>query len=130
VAIYGSQSDYPRASLVFSLDGVPTGNVRVTLVGICDETGTQDRIRLTVNGVAIYVGPAWFANWNGQGNGSDAVWTTVVITLPANYFDAGTNRITIANLHSGANFSSPPWVDLGAARLEAPGVGASIAARV
>src|SRR5690348_3614736 len=37
VAIYGAQSNYPRASLVFSLDDVPTGDVRVVLTGICDE---------------------------------------------------------------------------------------------
>ncbi len=130
VAIYGAQSDYPRASLVFTLDDVPAGDVRLTLVGICDETGTRDRIRVTVNGVAIYVGTAWFRSWDGEGNGADAVWTTVLITLLADYFGPGTNRITVANLQNGDNFSSPPYVDLGAARLELPGVGASIVGRL
>ena len=41
----------------------------MTLVGICDESGTRDRIRVTVNGVAIYVGTAWFRGWDGEGNG-------------------------------------------------------------
>jgi hypothetical protein len=130
VAIYGAQSDYPRASLVFNLDDVPTGDVRLTLVGICDESGTRDRIRVTVNGLAIYTGTAWFRSWNGEGNGADAVWTTVLITLPADYFASGTNRITVANLQSGDNFSSPPYVDLGAARLDVSGVGASIVGRL
>jgi hypothetical protein len=130
VAIYGAQSNYPRASLVFTLDDVPSDDVRVVLTGICDESGTRDRIRVTVNGVAIYVGTAWFAGWNGVGNGANAVWTTVVLTLPPAYFDAGSNRITISNLHSGANFSSPPYVDLGAARIEVPGVGAAISPRL
>lgn len=130
VAIYGAQSDYPRASLVFTLDDVPAGDVRLTLTGICDESGTRDRIRVTVNGVAIYVGTAWFRGWNGEANGADAVWTTVSITLPADYFGPGTNRITVANLQSGDNFSSPPYVDLGAARLEVPGAGASIVGRL
>jgi hypothetical protein len=130
VAIYGAQSDYPRASLVLTLDDVPTGDVRLTLVGICDESGTRDRIRVTVNGVAIFAGTAWFRGWDGEGNGADAVWTTVLITLPVDYFGPGTNRITISNLQSGDNFSSPPYVDLGAARLEVPGVGASIVGRL
>lgn len=130
VAIYGAQSAYPRASLAFTLAGVPTGDVQVTLTGICDESGTRDPIRVTVNGVGIFTGTAWFAGWNGVGNGANAVWTTVVITLPADYFNTGTNRITVSNLHSGNNFSSPPYVDLGAARVEVPGVGAAIAARI
>lgn len=123
-AIYGAQSKYPQASLTFNLTATPTNRVMLTLVGISDETGVKDQIRVTINGRNIYTGPAWFANWDGNGNGQNAVWTTVDITMPGNYFQQGTNQITVANLHPGSNFSSPPWVDLGAAQLVVPGVGA------
>lgn len=129
-ALYGAQSAYPQAALVFSLTVAPTGPMTLTLTGISDESGVRDRIGMTVNNETIYTGPAWFAGWNGVGTGQDAIWTTVVVTLPASLFQRGVNQISIANQHPGANFGKPPYVDLGAARLVIPGAGGSVITNV
>lgn len=125
-AVYGDQSRYAQAAIAFSLDDAPTAPVRLTLVGLNDELGRKNPITVAVNGRTIFSGPSWFANWDGRGNGEAAPWTAVVITMPAAYLVAGDNEVSVANLQAGDNFDEPPYVLLGAARVEAPGVGGSI----
>jgi hypothetical protein len=126
VALYGAQSDYPRADLRFTLSEQPFGTVVLYLTGLCDETGIKNPIRVAVNTRTIFNGTAWFESWDGTGDGSNAPWTTVVIRIPADFFLPGQNNISVTNRQPGSNFSSPPYVLLGGARLELPGLGVSV----
>lgn len=125
-ALYGSQTQYSTASLTVQLGSTPTGPVTFTLIGLNDESGNKNPIQITVNGTAIFNGTSWFASWDGQGQGQNAPWTTVFITIPASYFSAGANSIVVSNLSNSSNFSSPPYVLLGAAQLNFPGASASV----
>jgi hypothetical protein len=69
----------------------------------------------------VFSGPSPFLNWNGNGNGDDAAWTEVTVTIPADVLKRGRNEITIANLSPSGNFNAPPYVLLADATLEAPG---------
>lgn len=125
-ALYGSQTQYSTASLTFQLNSTPTGPVTLTLVGLNDESGTKNPIQITVDGTSIFNGTSWFASWDGQGQGQNAPWTTVAITIPASYFAVGANSIVVSNLTNSSNFSSPPYVLLGAAQVNFPGASASL----
>lgn len=125
-ALYGSQTQYSTASITVQLNSTPTGPVTLTLIGLNDESGNKNPIKITVNGAAIFNGTSWFASWNGQGHGQNAPWTTVYLTIPASYFSAGANSVVISNLSNSSNFSSPPYVLLGAAQLNLPGASATV----
>ena len=47
--------------------------------------------QITINGTSIFNGTSWFASWDGQGQGQNAPWTTVAITIPTSYFTVGAN---------------------------------------
>lgn len=126
VALYGSQSDYPSGTLSFSLNAKPTAKVTLTLTGVGDETGLKDRVSVTINGKIIYLGTAWFKNWDGKTSDANAPWTTVDLLIPSSYFFAGKNTVTVANLKVANNYGKPPYVLLGAARISIPGGGAKI----
>lgn len=121
VAIYGAESDYPRAAIAFELSTAPSGPAMLTLTGLDDELAGSNPIELTVNGQSRFSGPSPFASWDGAGDGSGAAWTTVEIELPADLLVAGRNEIVVANLSPSANFGAPPYVLLADARLEVPG---------
>jgi len=109
-AIYGAQSDYPRATLVLALTNDPTEPVDLVFDGLDDEAPGINRIALDINGQRVYRGDGWFAGWDGIGDGANVVWTTVRITIPPDLLVKGDNRITISNLSEAANFSSPPYI--------------------
>lgn len=123
VAVYGAQSDYPRAVLAFALDTSPSGPSRLTLTGLDDEWTGSTLIELTVDGQLIFAGPSPFASWDGIGEGSGAAWTTVTFELPAGLLIGGRNEVAIANLAPTANFGTPPYVLLADASLEVSGAG-------
>lgn len=125
-ALYGTQTQYSTASITIQLGSTPTGAVTLTLTGLNDESGTKNPIQITVNGTSIYNGTSWFASWDGQGQGQNAPWTTVAITIPASYFSLGANSIAVSNLTNSSNFSQPPYVLLGAAQINLPGASASV----
>ncbi|TXG87708.1 MAG: hypothetical protein E6R14_00800 [Thermomicrobiales bacterium] len=125
-ALYGTQTQYSTASLTIQLSSTPTGPVTLTLTGLNDESGTKNPIQITINGTSIFNGTSWFASWDGQGQGQNAPWTTVAITIPASYFALGANSIVVSNLTNSSNFSSPPYVLLGAAQINLPGASASV----
>ena len=125
-ALYGSQTQYSTASITVQLSNQPSGPVTLTLTGLNDESGTKNPIQITVNGTAIFNGTSWFASWDGQGQGQNAPWTTVAITIPPSYFGSGANSIVVSNLTNSGNFSMPPYVLLGAAQLNLPGTSASV----
>lgn len=125
-ALYGSQTQYSTASLTVQLGSTPTGPVTVTLTGLNDESGNKNPIKITLNGASIYNGTSWFASWDGQGQGQNAPWTTVAITIPSSYFALGANSLVVSNLSNSANFSQPPYVLLGAAQINLPGASATV----
>lgn len=125
-ALYGSQTQYGTASITVQLGSTPTGAVSLTLVGLNDESGTKNPIQITVNGSSIFNGTSWFASWDGSGQGQNAPWTAVLITIPSSYFVVGANSVVVSNLSNSSNFSQPPYVLLGAAQLNFPGASASL----
>ena len=121
-AIYGAASKYPRATIRFRLDAQPSGPATLRLTGLDDELAELNPIAIEVNGQQVFSGPSPFLNWNGAGNGNDAAWTEVTVTIGADVLKRGRNEITIANLSPSGNFNAPPYVLLADARLDAPGV--------
>jgi len=117
VAIYGAQSQYPRAALTFPLDAAPTGDATLDLEGLDDEWPGNVSIEITVNGAAIFSGPSPWQSWDGAGHGEDAAWTTVVLTIPAGTLHAGINQLVVSNTEPAANFETGPYVLLSAAAV-------------
>jgi hypothetical protein len=109
-SIYGAQSDYPAASLTITLADDPEEPVVLTFDGLDDETPGNNQVAVLVNGQEIFRGESWFPSWDGVGNGENAAWTAVRLTIPPDILIAGDNVVTIRNLADGANFSSPPYV--------------------
>jgi hypothetical protein len=91
------------------------------LTGLDDELAELNPIAIEVNGQQVFSGPSPFRNWNGSGNGADAAWTQVTVTIPVDVLRRGRNEIAIANLSPSGNFNAPPYVLLADATLEAPG---------
>ena len=120
-AIYGAASEYSRARIRFRLDAQPSGPATLTLTGLDDELADLNPITIEVNGQQVFNGPSPFQNWDGIGDGQDAAWTEVAVTIPAELLERGRNEITIANLSPSGNFNGPPYVLLADATLEAPG---------
>jgi hypothetical protein len=119
-AIYGAASPYPRATIRFRLDARPSGPATLTLTGLDDELAELNPIAIEVNDQQVFSGPSPFLNWDGVGNGADAAWTEVTVTIPAELLERGRNQITVTNLSPSGNVNAPPYVLLGDATLEAP----------
>jgi hypothetical protein len=120
-AIYGNASDYPRATLRFRLDAEPSSAATLTVMGLDDELVALNPIGIAVNGIEIFSGASPFLNWDGIGDGQNAAWTQVEVTIPSDLLNQGRNELTIANLSPSGNFGSPPYVLLAEATLEVPG---------
>jgi hypothetical protein len=120
-AIYGAASPYPQATIRFRLDAGPSGPATLTLTGLDDELADLNPIAIAVNDQQVFSGPSPFLNWDGVGNGADAAWTEVTVTIPGELLKRGRNQITVANLSPSGNVNAPPYVLLGDATLEAPG---------
>jgi hypothetical protein len=121
VAIYGANSDYPRARLRFELDRQPVGAATLTVAGLDDELAERNPIAIDVNDQRLFTGPSPFLDWDGVGNGENAAWTEVEISIPANLLRPGRNTITMSNLSPTANFNAPPYILLADATLTVPG---------
>jgi hypothetical protein len=120
VAVYGALSAYPRAALTFTLDAAPQDASTLTIAGLDDEWADLNPIALEVNGQQVFNGPSPWQNWDGVGNGANAAWTSVPITIPAGLLVAGENTIAVSNLTPVASFNSPPYVLLADAVLDIP----------
>jgi hypothetical protein len=118
VAVYGALSQFPRATLGFTLDATPGRAATISITGLDDEWATLNPVTLSVNGQDVYTGPSPFVNWDGIGNGANAAWTTVPFTIPSGLLRAGPNDITFANNSPAASFNAPPYVLLADASLE------------
>ena len=75
------------------------------------------RSRSTVNGVEVFAGPSPFPAWDGVGNGENAQWGELRLSIPAGTLVAGANEIVVANLVDSANVGLPPYVLLSDATL-------------
>jgi hypothetical protein len=117
-AVYGASSAYPRAALPFALDAAPEGPATVTIAGLDDEWAARNEIVIEINGQAVFSGPSPFANWDGAGNGADAAWTRVKLSIPAGSLRAGPNELALANLTPANNFNAPPYVLVSEVTLE------------
>ena len=82
-AIYGAYSAYPRAVISFVLDAAPAEPATLVVTGLDDEWDALNAIVLEVNGQPLFSGASPFANWDGVGDGSQAAWTSVQVTVPA-----------------------------------------------
>ncbi len=125
-AIYGAASDHPQATLRFRLSNAPTGPATLTVAGLDDELAGPNPIAIIVNGQSLFEGASPFPSWDGAGNGENAAWTDVDISIPADALRAGRNDIAIANLSPSANFGAPPYILLGDATLSVPGTEATL----
>jgi hypothetical protein len=94
----------------------------VTIIGLDDEWAERNEIALEVNGQVMFSGPSPFANWDGVGDGADAVWTSAQFSIPAGSLRAGPNEIALANLNPASNFNAPPYVLVADATLDLSGV--------
>jgi hypothetical protein len=92
-----------------------------TMVGLDDELAAANPMAVEVNGTRVFSGPSPFANWDGIGNGANAAWSRVAITIPAESLRAGRNEIAVLNLSPSSNFNAPPYILLSEATLETPG---------
>jgi tRNA A-37 threonylcarbamoyl transferase component Bud32 len=108
-AVYGSQSGYGQAVLIFSLDAAPAGEADLSITGVDDEGGGDSPISIAVNGVEVFSGPSPFPSWEGVDT-SIGPWTAVSFTLPAGLIREGENQITVTNLSPSATINSPPYV--------------------
>ena len=81
-SIYGRESDYSAASLTLTLSNDPDEPIVLTFDGLDDEEPGNNQIAVEINGRRIYQGESWFPSWDGAGNGTDAAWTAVRITIP------------------------------------------------
>lgn len=128
VAIYGAYSEYPRATLSFTLTDAPSQAATLTITGLDDEWPDLNQVALDVNGQVIFTGESPFPNWDGAGNGQNAAWTSVSFSIPTGVLRAGSNDITLSNLTPADSFNSPPYVLVSDATLELPGAnGATVA---
>jgi hypothetical protein len=69
----------------------------------------------------FFSGPSPFINWDGVGDGANAVWTSVPFTIPDGVLRPGPNEIALLNLSPAANFNAPPYVLVADAVLEIGG---------
>jgi hypothetical protein len=129
VAIYGAFSAYPRATIRFRISGPVTGPATFTITGLNDEWAAPNPLAIEVNGAVLFSGPSPFANWDGVGNGADADWTLVTLTIPPEMLRKSRNEIAVANLSPAGNFNAPPYVLLSDAKLDMPGTALSRAGR-
>jgi hypothetical protein len=120
-AIYGAASQYPRAMIRFRLDAEPSGPATLTITGLDDELDALNPITIEVNGQQAFSGPSPFLNWDGEGNGENAAWTEVEVTIPSELLRQGRNEIAITNLSPSGNLNAPPYVLLADATLNVPG---------
>lgn len=120
-AIYGAQSQYPRASLTISLPAAPSATATLSITGLDDEWAGSNSIAVSVNGVEIFSGPSSFSSWDGVGQGDRAAWAAAQFTVPEGVLHKGVNEIVVANLAPSASFGQPPYVLVSDASLEVTG---------
>ncbi|MDQ3168255.1 MAG: hypothetical protein M3P94_06370 [Chloroflexota bacterium] len=116
LAVYGSESEYPSATLAFTLDDEPDEAITLTVLGLDDELDGLNPITIEINGRLVYEGDDVFPNWNTE-TGNPEVWSQVGFRIAPGLLQEGDNSITIANLTPADTFGGPPYLLLGAGRF-------------
>ena len=97
--VYGALSQYPEATLAFTLEGPVTGGAVLEVTGLDDEWAGNCEIQVFVNGTGVYQGPSPWLSYSGNASDfSDAQWSTASLSIPAEMLRAGDNTIEIHNL--------------------------------
>ena len=125
VAVYGAQSEYPAATLAFSLDDQPDEPITLTVLGLDDELEGLNPIAIEVNGRRVYEGDNLFVNWNAV-TGDPSVWSQVGFRIAPELLEDGDNTITLINLTPSSTFGGPPYFLLGDARFSGGDVEISV----
>lgn len=126
VAVYGSQSDYPQATLAFELDAAPEAPVQITLLGLDDELEALNPIAVEINDRRVYEDEDIFPNWNAV-SGDPNVWSEVRLTIDPSLLEEGVNTLTLLNLTPSASFNGPPYFLVGGGRISTGDVGVALA---
>jgi hypothetical protein len=106
--IYGGRSDYPAMAARFRLDDAPTGEARLTLIGLDAEGRDRMPIRVTINDTVVYEGANPLPDWR---------WGETTMPAPAGALRDGENSVEIRSLAPTDNFGLPPFFMLDTARL-------------
>ncbi len=117
VAIYGQGSGYEQASLTFTLEGVPTADLTLTITGLDDEYAAANPFTVAVNGQTLRSasGDVTFPNWDAS---TPPQFAQLTATLPAVAFVDGENTITITNGAPDGVVGEGPYLLLGEGTLE------------
>jgi hypothetical protein len=115
VAIYGAQSQYPRATLSFELPAAPSGPVAFHVAGLDDEIAGPTSIAIEINGATVQLASP-FADFNADF--TNANWTELDLLIPAELLQAGQNSIAFANLAQSASVGLPPYFLLGEGTIQ------------
>jgi hypothetical protein len=99
---YSQTTDYPSATVTFTLDAAPERYAVIRVIGMDDESPRTVPIRVSVNGTIVHEGPAPF--------GSE-VWTDTAWRIgDPGVLQAGQNTVVIENIAPDGPFGRPPWL--------------------
>ncbi len=115
VAIYGAQSQYPRATLSFELPDAPTAPLTFHVAGLDDEIAGPTGIAIEINGATVQLASP-FADFNADF--ANANWTELDLLIPAELLLTGQNSISFANLAQSASVGLPPYFLLGEGTIQ------------
>lgn len=112
--IYGGRSDYPAMSAHFRLDAPAGGageeaEARLSISGMDGEDQGKMPLRISLNDTVIFQGNDPLPNNR---------WGQASFKVPKGTLRVGENTLTIRSLSEQANFNSPHFFMLDAARLE------------
>jgi hypothetical protein len=115
VALYGIDSQYPSATVTFTLGKTGDAPARLVLTGLDDEWAGEVPIVVAVNDAIVYQGSSGFTSWDP--GAATVGWSQVMLTIDADLLVTGENRIVVTNLADAANFGTPPYILLAEASL-------------
>ena len=117
VAIRGSGSSCPSATLSFTLDQAPSGDTTLTVSGFNGES-VPVMVAIEINGSRSAASNQFFDTWDGAASSIDANWGRAQLVLPRGYLRAGDNTISLVSTSTGSSPTDPPYLLLGEATLE------------
>jgi hypothetical protein len=115
VAVYGSNSTNPSATLTFTLDAAPVGETVVSFQALDDEFEGSVPIAIELDGQRVYEGPSNFPDYDP----SNVTWAPATMRIEAGGLGSGEHTLTIRNLDPSDNVNLPPYVLLGEVTIEA-----------
>ncbi len=113
VALYGAGTKYPRGTVNFNLDAVPSGKLLLNLTGIDDERAAHCTLQVIINGTIVFSGPNTFLNATGSDNGEggpDRLWGQMQITVPPVVLKSGPNTLVLSNTTPSTDQLGIPYI--------------------